>query len=307
MASLPSDFWGGWIAVITVTTFLALLWFVIDVYRTGVDGNEHEVWDETLREGARPAPIWWFWFILGLMTVSVVYVMLYPALGTYRGALNWSQGGQLAERVAEYEMRFGPERRRILEAESATLASNEIAMRSAARIFNNNCSPCHGRDAAGQAQHFPDLTDDVWQWGAEEQQIAETIRAGREGVMPPWLAAVGEQGVQQLADHVLNLGAAESTTSAKQGAVLYQQFCIACHGPGGSGNPQLGAPALNDQSWTYGGGRTEVVESIANGRNGTMPAFSGRLDDTQIRLLSVWLKAGADKTDAHQLSALEQP
>ena len=41
MASLPSTFWGGWILVITVTTFLALLWFVIDVYRGGGDGNEN--------------------------------------------------------------------------------------------------------------------------------------------------------------------------------------------------------------------------------------------------------------------------
>jgi mono/diheme cytochrome c family protein len=36
-----------------------------------------------------------------------------------------------------------------------------------------------------------------------------------------------------------------------------------------------------------------VVESIANGRNGVMPAFGERLDATQIRLLAAWLKAGA--------------
>ena len=51
MADLPSEFWGGWIVAITVVSFLALLWFVIDVYRSGPDGNEQLVWDETLREG----------------------------------------------------------------------------------------------------------------------------------------------------------------------------------------------------------------------------------------------------------------
>ena len=55
----------------------------------------------------------------------------------------------------------------------------------------------------------------------------------------------------------------------------------------------LGAPALADRVWTYGGERTQVIESIANGRNGTMPAFGTRLDETQIRLLAAWLKAGA--------------
>ena len=27
------------------------------------------MWDETLREGSKPAPVWWFWFILTLMIV----------------------------------------------------------------------------------------------------------------------------------------------------------------------------------------------------------------------------------------------
>ena len=289
MADLPSEFWGGWIVAITVTSFIALVWFVFDVYRAGGEGNEHEVWDETLREGAKPAPIWWFWFILGLMAVSVIYVMLYPALGRYRGALNWSQESQIAERYTGYEARFGPERQRILEQASATLAADESLMRSAARVFNNHCSSCHGRNATGQAGHFPDLTDDSWQWGGGEEQIAETIRAGREGVMPGWLAAVGDKGVRQLADHVMALAAGTTTTTSVQGARLYQQFCIACHGADGAGNPLLGAPALNDQIWTYGSERGEVIESIANGRNGTMPSFAGRLDDTQIKLLTAWL------------------
>jgi hypothetical protein len=80
VADLPSEFWGGWIVAITVVSFISLLWLIIDVYRGGPGGNEHLVWDETLREGAKPAPIWWFWFILALMTISVVYVILYPGL-----------------------------------------------------------------------------------------------------------------------------------------------------------------------------------------------------------------------------------
>jgi len=292
VADLPSNFWSGWIVAITVTSFVALVWFVIDIYRPGGGGNEHEVWDETLREGAKPAPIWWFWLILGLMAVSVIYVILYPALGTYRGALNWSQESQIADRFANYEAHFGPERRRVLEEPSAALAADERAMRSAQRVFNNNCTSCHGRDAAGQTGHFPDLTDKAWNWGGGEEQIAETIRQGREGVMPPWLAAAGEKGVRQLADYVEALAEGHASP-ATSGAALYQQFCVACHQADGSGNPAFGAPALNDQIWTYGAGRAEVIESIANGRNGTMPAFGKRLDDTQIRLLTVWLASGA--------------
>jgi cytochrome c oxidase cbb3-type subunit 3 len=114
--------------------------------------------------------------------------------------------------------------------------------------------------------------------------------------MPPWLEAVGERGVRQLTDHVTAMAAGNASTTTA-GAALYQQFCIACHQADGSGSPLLGAPALNDQIWTYGGGRDEVIESIANGRNGSMPAFAERLDETQIRLLTAWLASGARTSD----------
>ena len=111
--------------------FHSLLWLIIDVYRGGPDGNEHLVWDETLREGARPAPIWWFWFILALMTISVVYVMLYPGLGTYRGALGWSMGGRIEERFVDYEGQFGTQRRLVLKT----------AARRARQTATRPCAP----------------------------------------------------------------------------------------------------------------------------------------------------------------------
>lgn len=296
MADLPSEFWGGWIVAITVASFFALLWFVIDIYRSGPDGNEQLVWDETLREGNKPAPIWWFWFILVLMIISAVYVMLYPGLGRWGGALGWSMGGRIEERFVDYEGQFGTQRKLILEMPLVELVASDSAMRSAWRVFNNNCSSCHGRDAAGQTAAFPDLTDAAWQWGSDESQIMASIHAGRQAAMPGWVSVVGQQGVDQLADYVLALsrGAAELSATGP-GGTLYQQHCVACHGVAGEGNPLLGAPALNDSAWTYGGEPAEVKQSISNGRNGHMPAFGTRLDAAQIRLLAAWLKAGAPR------------
>lgn len=302
MADMPSDFWAGWIVAITVTSFFALVWLVVDVYRDSgaSDGSENEVWDETLREGATPAPIWWFWFILALMTVSVVYVMLYPGLGAYQGALKWSQGGRIVERFADYDAQFGATRQRLLGLPLAELAADHGAMQSAARVFNNHCSPCHGQDGGGQAGQFPDLSDDFWQWGKGEAQIIESIQSGRQAAMPAWQAVIGEQGIERLTDYVmaLSLGHAPSADHA-EGRELFGRYCVACHGPAGEGNPMLGAPAHNDAAWLYGGDRASVVESIAKGRNGVMPAFGARLDDTQIRLLAAWLSAGARAADQH--------
>ena len=63
---------------------IGLLWLVISVYFGRDDSAEvaSHVWDETLREGTTRAPLWWFWFILALLAMSVVYLILYPGLGT---------------------------------------------------------------------------------------------------------------------------------------------------------------------------------------------------------------------------------
>ena len=295
MADLPGDFWGGWIALITVASFVALVWLVIDIYRAPSDPEDpHAVWDENLREGAKPAPLWWFWFILALMSLSVIYLMLYPGLGTWRGVLGWSQAGHYDARVADYQRRFGAARERLLAMSSDALAADGEAMASAAHVFASQCASCHGRDARGQASVFPDLRDAAWQWGGDEARISETIRAGRQAAMPPWKGVVGAPGVEKLADYVLAIaGGHGGDSSVAEGSALFLQYCSACHGPDGSGNPMLGAPALNDAAWNYGGDRAAVVASIAGGRSGTMPAFGARLDETQVRLLAVWLRPAA--------------
>jgi cytochrome c oxidase cbb3-type subunit 3 len=96
MADMPSDFWAGWIAVITIVSLLGLAWLVFSIYfapETEPEDAEGPVWDSNLREGSNPAPMWWFWLILAMMVFSVIYLMLYPGLGSYQGALKWSQGG----------------------------------------------------------------------------------------------------------------------------------------------------------------------------------------------------------------------
>ena len=53
----------------------------------------------------------------------------------------------------------------------------------------------------------------------------------------------------------------------------------------GSGNVLLGASSFLNESFLYGADAEAVRHSIAQGRNGEMPGFDDRLDDTQIRLL----------------------
>jgi len=291
MADLPAEFWSGWIIVLVVTSFAGLTWLVMSVYlqpSTADHGEDEPVWDGTLREGSSPAPIWWFWLILALMVFSVIYLMLYPGLGAYAGAFKWSQGGQLADHMQDFAGEFAAVREQLEQLTLAELAQDPVAMDAAANLFAANCAACHGIEARGQASLFPNLRDSDWQWGGAPEQIEQTIRNGRTAVMIPWQAVLGDEGVRNVGSFV-EVMAAGGKVDGHPGQAQYMQVCIACHGPDGDGNPLLGAPRLNDAVWLYGGSSDAVTHSISLGRNGQMPAFAGRLDDLQIKLLVAWL------------------
>jgi cytochrome c oxidase cbb3-type subunit 3 len=82
-----------------------------------------------------------------------------------------------------------------------------------------------------------------------------------------------------------------------EGSKLFATNCIACHGADGKGNQAIGAPDLTDHTWLYGGSVDAVRASIANGRQGHMPAQVERLGAQRVKLLAAYvlsLGAGAD-------------
>lgn len=286
MADMPTSFWAGWIVVLTLVSFAGLGWLIFSAYftkETYAETAEEPIWDENLREGSNPAPMWWFWLIFSAMVFSVIYLMLYPGLGSFAGALKWSQGGRLNDSIVAYQVEFGGTRQLVAEARLETIRADDALMRSAQRVFDRNCAVCHGYDAKGQAALFPNLVDDEWQWGGAAAQIEQSIRAGRKAVMVSWQQVLGDEGVEQVTDYVLALRA--GTADGHPGQSRYMQFCVACHGPAGAGNVLLGAPSLVDDVALYGNDREAIRYSIVHGRYGEMPAYGERLDETQIRLL----------------------
>ena len=65
----------------------------------------------------------------------------------------------------------------------------------------SNCAGCHGAEGKGNpALGAPNLTDDVWLYGRSDPQgIAETIRRGRNGVMPAWRDRLGDEDASLVA------------------------------------------------------------------------------------------------------------
>ncbi len=86
-------------------------------------------------------------------------------------------------------------------------ADDSEAAGRGAKIFADNCSPCHGKDGKGnQTLGAPDLTDQLWLYGGDKATIAETVINARNGVMPAWGGRLDPETIKELAVYVYSLG-----------------------------------------------------------------------------------------------------
>ena len=64
----------------------------------------------------------------------------------------------------------------------------------------SGCAACHGPEGKGNpALGAPDLTDNVWLYGGGIEDIVETLRRGRNGVMPAFRTRLGEENASLVA------------------------------------------------------------------------------------------------------------
>lgn len=289
-----SGFWLGWVIFLAVLTIGISVSLFVGGMRvklpTQADGTTGHDWDG-VREGVRKLPWWWILYSAIGFIVGIVYLVLYAGLDSYRGVLGWSSEEKLQRDVAANDAKLQAqiEPWRTLTVEQ--LAESAEAVGVGNRLYLDNCAACHGSTALGnQTLGAPDLTDTEWQYGGNGETIVASILDGRNGVMPPWGAALGHNGVNEVAAYVLSLGGVKApddwVTAGKQ---RYEALCIACHGPEGLGIPAMGAPNVTDGAWLYGGDFASVATSIRDGRAGVMPAWRSRLNDDQARLIAAWV------------------
>lgn len=292
-----SDFSGPiWTIVIIVTTGggIAGLW-LLTVWQARIGASDEKettghVWDEDLRELNTPLPLWWRNLFYVTLAFGVVYLILYPGLGSFDMLLNWTQIKQYEEQMAEAEARYGPIFEKHLNQPIEELARDPEALKIGERLYASYCTVCHGSDAGGVIG-FPNLKDEEWLYGGTPEAIETSILKGRNGMMPAWKAPLGgEQGVEQVTAYVLSLsGRSVDRAKAEAGKAKFDMFCVACHGPEGKGNQQLGAPNLTNDIWLYGGSPKAIAASIANGRNGVMPAHEEFLGEAKVHLLAAYI------------------
>ncbi|RFB73045.1 MULTISPECIES: cytochrome-c oxidase, cbb3-type subunit III [unclassified Herbaspirillum] len=305
MSDFTSGFWNIYITSLTIISIIGcgvLLWSQSKVkvekkpdQDPATVGTTGHVWDGDLTELNTPMPRWWMWLFYLTIVFALVYLYLYPGLGTYAGKLGWKSSEAYQGELKKADADYGPLFNKYLQQDIKTVAADPQAHVMGERLFLTYCAQCHGSDARG-SKGFPNLTDKDWLYGGDPDVIKTTILHGRNGQMPSMAAALGsDKDVENVAHYVLSLS--DSTHDPIKAVFGKSKFavCAGCHGAGGTGNQALGAPNLSDKIWLYGGGVETVMETIRKGRNNTMPAFESFLGEAKVHVLAsyVWSLSNA--------------
>ena len=293
MSDFFSSGWSIFIALATLVCLFACLVLLVFASRRkpmAGDNSTGHVFDEDLVEMNNPLPLWWVVLFVLTVVFSVVYVYVFPGLGSSPGTLGWTSRGELESDQVRVAASMAKVYAEYAQQPAEALSRDASAMAIGQRLFINNCATCHGSDARG-SKGFPNLTDGDWLHGGSPEKIEETITLGRTGVMPPMAAAVGSAvDVRNVANYVMSLsGDPHNPIAAAAGKAKFAA-CAACHGIGGKGNAAIGAPNLADKVWLHGWGEQAIVDMIDHGKTNVMPAQGGRLTPAQIHLLAsyVW-------------------
>ncbi len=308
-----STFWSWYVTALTIGTLLALLWLVFATRKGEKKGETEQTMGHSfdgIEEYDNPLPKWWFMLFVGTIIFAVVYLVLYPGLGNWKGILpgyegGWTQDKQWQREVDKAQAQYGPIYAKYAAMPIAEVAKDEQALKMGGRLFSTYCSICHGSDAKG-AVGFPNLADNNWRWGGEPDTIKATILHGRMAMMPAWGQVIGDEGVKNVSAYVRSTLAGlplpqSNNADLQAGQTIFNSNCMACHGPEGKGMPMMGAPDLTHSTgWIYGSSLAQLQQTIRYGRNGQMPAQDAYLGNDKVHLLAAYVynlsQQAAEKT-----------
>ena len=293
MSDFTSGFWEFYVGIITVVSILACAVLLHTMSTRRVPGGTTQttghMWDEDLGEYNNPLPRWWIWLFYATIVFGLVYLVLYPGLGSYSGSTKWTSRGQYEEEVKQASEQYGPLYDKYAAQDLKQVAADPDARAIGQKLFLNYCAQCNASDGGG-SRGFPNLADRDWLYGGEPETIQATIMNGRNGVMPAMGPVLGDEGTKDVAHYVLSLsGRTFDSIRAARGKEKFVTICAACHGPDGKGNQQIGAPNLTDQIWLHGSSEASIIETISKGRNSVMPAHKDFLGEAKVHILAAYV------------------
>jgi cytochrome c oxidase cbb3-type subunit 3 len=273
---------------------------------TGTATTGHE-WDG-IRELNTPLPRWWLWLFYLTIIWAIGYWVVYPAwplVSSFTtGTFGWSSRVAVATDLNDLQALRAPMNTKLAASALGDIKTDQpladFTYAQGRAAFRENCGPCHGAGGGG-AKGYPNLIDDDWLWGGSIDSIQQTISHGvrnenadsRQSQMPSF----GRDGIlttaqiHDVAYYVRSLSGLEVPGDADlaAGKKVFAENCVVCHGENAKGNRDVGAPNLTDAVWLYGSNIEDVVYTITNARNSSMPDWGARLDPTTIKALAVYV------------------
>lgn len=274
---------------------------------TGQSTTGHE-WDG-IRELNTPLPRWWLGIFYATIIWSFGYWVVYPAwpllTDATKGVFGYATRLSIEQDLATLRDFRSAQSKGLAEASLEQIKADpdlfRVAMAQGKAAFGDNCAACHGVGGAG-AKGYPNLNDDDWLWGGSLDTIRATIQhgirfAGDGDTRISQMPAFGRdkmltpEQINAVANHVRELAGLPTQPKADlaSGRKLFAENCAACHGDAGKGNREMGAPNLTDAITLYGMDMASLTETIANSRNGVMPAWGQRLDPTTVKALTIYV------------------
>lgn len=272
-------------------------------------GTTGHSWDG-IQEFDNPMPRWWLWTFYATIIWGIGYTIAYPAWplisGATPGMLQASTRADVAAEIDRYKAANGPIEEKLVATDLTAIAQDPelagYADNAGKAVFSTWCAQCHGSGAAGaEGKGYPNLLDNDWLWGGTIEDIHTTISHGirnttdadaRYSEMPKFGAdgLLDATQIDQVVNHVLKISGQEADAAlAAQGATVFAENCVACHGEDGTGDRAQGAPNLTDAIWLYGGDAASIKETVTNARFGVMPAWSGRLSEAQVKSVAFYV------------------
>lgn len=281
-------------------------------------------WDGDLQEFNNPLPRWWLWSFYATVVFALVYWFMYPSWPVGKDYLkglasvsytaddgsevttHWNTRSLLMREMQEAEAEQSHYLEQLRTANYSQIESDptqsSFAYSRAKVLFADNCAACHQEGGAGVVGMYPNLADDAWLWGGSHEDIEQTIRQGRRGFMPAFGDSLDNEQLNAVASYVLSLSGHEVQADlAEQGREIFNGptgGCFYCHTSEGTGLASQGAANLTDSVWTIADvpGAADLQDKLAavrsvvrDGVTREMPAWAGRLSETEIKILTFYV------------------
>lgn len=261
-----------------------------------------------IKELNTPVPKLLWVFLISMASFGIIWTVLMPSWpginGYFRGLLGADQHQAVRQTLAEANAERAVWTERLANDDLTALQADadimNVVREAGPALFADNCAACHGAQATGN-HSYPNIAEAPMMWGGDPDTVAETIRVGINANHPETRYAqmlafgkdqmLGSEEISNLADYIVSISSGPALPEDQRLAAheLFLNNCAACHGEDAKGMVESGAPDLTDPFWIYAGDRSTIRQSIYNGRQGTMPAWEGRLSTAQIRMLALYV------------------